>query len=706
MADRRSLLAFKVELSFEDTEIALKRICEAMSQVLRSNKHMVDFVSTSQDVYKLVISSSAFQLYEAVKAAFIQFAGELGNIAEQATEHNLLEVVNDLWNEYSDKFRAINHLLNYLERTYIGFRKLDSLAVLGKTAFKLQVLERSSITTALTTALLKQVADFREGHLIDQSVLRTVLSALISVDKDLKCYTSVFEKSYVEDLINYYDAKARNASNNLSWTDYINTAEEDLSLTSRLCEQVMPHSKAVSILTVAQTYVKMKPALSEDASIIEKLLIEDRHFELCKLLKLYSCIPDGGLNLLNQEIAQSVTSITRKLIVRVMATQKPLEVIQALIDARSKFCFSVQFINRADVIGNSQIDRSMQVALHNVAQVPSYLAIYMDALLRKSRKQHSSVTEMRLISAAEVVSLLPSIDLFLQNYKIFLADRLLHGNFDSESELVAINEIKLRSSIVATRPLQMMLNDYFKSSEVQMTVENTEVVLRALTISVWSLKNEGIANLPYKLGQVFELMQGNYQLTYANRKLRPMVLRGTVVLEAVYGSGKYDLVLTTAQAIVLMYLEFKHTCTIGEMMLNMQLDVATLMAHLIGLFKTGLLEKRTKLTKETVLKLKADFKSSLLKVKVPLKIIRNEFENTEVEAEVAAARRDLIDTAVIRVMKARRELKTHELHFEVIKNLESRFQANVSMIKVQVEKLLEREFLAFNALEDTYSYLA
>jgi hypothetical protein len=725
MTDRNRLLPV-AELTQEQSEQALQRVSQAILKVLNSNIHQVSYVNTSLDVYKLVISSNAMSLYEAVRLTYDNYADELGNIAElvalnpavnsktlvgsraslgedpDVTGQSLLDIVASLWSDYSAKFRSANLLLTFLEKTYISLKKLSPLNHLATDAFRLKLLERTSVQARLTQALLRQVSELLEGNLVDKSVIRLVLSALVSVN----WYCTSFEPAYFADLKEHYERKAAEAANTLSWTDFINTAEADLMLVNQTCDDLFPLSKATSACVVAQAYLQIKPVHNEDCTVIDKLLIEERHLELSKLFRLYSCIPVSGLKVVSEAFCRAVTTLTAKVYAKLLDDQKPVDLVQALIDARSKFHFVVQFANTTEEINCLKVDKAMRLALANAEALPFFLANYLDTLLRTSRKQHSSLSEMKVMSAVDFLSLLPSIDLFLLNCKLFLAERLLHGSVDQDLELLAINEIKLRTSVAMSRPLFFMYRDYCSAKAEEFKCLETDVTLRSLTTAMWPAKGERLECLPAKLSEVFDGIKLWYTAHNDRRRLNVMMLRGTVVLSGTYAVSKYDLSLTTFQAVLLLHLEEITRTSIGELLSVFHIDFKTLMAHLAGLLKVGLISKTLLLTKSSEVWLNPEFKSSLSRVKVPLKVVRKDYQAPEVSAEVERTRRDMIEAASIRVMKARRELKSNELYFEVIKSLETRFEADISMIRNPIERLIERGFLAYKANEDLYSYLA
>jgi cullin 3 len=65
-----------------------------------------------------------------------------------------------------------------------------------------------------------------------------------------------------------------------------------------------------------------------------------------------------------------------------------------------------------------------------------------------------------------------------------------------------------------------------------------------------------------------------------------------------------------------------------------------------------------------------------------------------IEQVVEEDRKHLIEAAIVRVMKTRRQLDHNGLLIEVGKILNHRFTPSVQMIKSRIENLIDREFIA------------
>jgi len=106
------------------------------------------------------------------------------------------------------------------------------------------------------------------------------------------------------------------------------------------------------------------------------------------------------------------------------------------------------------------------------------------------------------------------------------------------------------------------------------------------------------------------------------------------------------------------------------------------------------------------------FQGKFVKIKIGVVTAGNRVENDrerkETERKNADSRGFVVEAAIVRIMKQRKELAHAQLVTETLTQLAAQFKPDVGVIKKKIESLIEREYLERmdEAPVPSYRYLA
>lgn len=355
-------------------------------------------------------------------------------------------------------------------------------------------------------------------------------------------------------------------------------------------------------------------------------------------------------------------------------------------------------------------------------------------------------------------------DMFQEFYRRQLSKRLLttqETSLNLEMERNLISKLKIRCGAVFTSKLEGMIKDKTISEDLQKEFQNhldskeknipqssevaeskeivpekkkilpCEFSTKILTTGFWpSFKIDTALILPEELQRCVDEFKVFYDSKTQSRSLKWVHSLGTATILARYENGNKDLSTSTYQACLLLQFNKKQaikdenesseeneeiiSLTTEQIMKNLNLNADEVKRNLLSLCvsknakilnKTGSLKVCGKDDKFSV---NFEFKSLTKKIKIPnLIMVITEKERNDVGESTQEERKHAIEAAIVRIMKARKEMKHQDLVLEVSKQLMHHFNPDPKQIKQRIEDLIARDYLERDEQSsDTYRYLA
>jgi cullin 1 len=303
-------------------------------------------------------------------------------------------------------------------------------------------------------------------------------------------------------------------------------------------------------------------------------------------------------------------------------------------------------------------------------------------------------------------------DAFEKYYTRLLSKRLVHNNSASEdAETNMVAKLKSACGYEYVHKLQRMFQDIALSQEMQQefkslltkdTKDGIDFQVLVLATNFWPLpKPQTAFNLPHDLHPVFERFKGFYGKKHGGRKLQWLWNFSKAEVKAKFATGSkvaYTFHVSAYQLALLLPYNRADEYTIEQLEELSGLSKEILNGSLSILVRAHVLTQKpdnaTLGVPGTSYALNFDFKMKKVRVNLnlPLKLEQKQ-ESEETQKHIEEDRKHFLMAIIVRVMKARKELKHVQLVQETIEQSKKRFKPEISEIKRCIDALIEREYL-------------
>jgi len=302
-----------------------------------------------------------------------------------------------------------------------------------------------------------------------------------------------------------------------------------------------------------------------------------------------------------------------------------------------------------------------------------------------------------------------------------LAKRLINGTSANEFlEGQMITKLKQNCGYEYTTKLARMFSDMSLSKELSENFKNyikdqCEVDFSVLVLATgsWPLSPaHTTCSMPLELEVVREEFLKFYTNQYSGRKLSFLTQVSKGEVKCTYSKpAQYLLQCSFYQMAILVLFNSQDVLTAEDIQTQTTLAKPILLSTLATLTKTKVLLMDTPTIMPTSsFRINKDFRSKKIRVLINIRV-PDEPQQGQTDDQthqiVEEDRRLQIQAAIVRIMKARKQLQHANLMSEVILQLQSRFRPKVPIIKKCIDILIEKEYLSRSETQkDLYSYVA
>ncbi|KAK9453215.1 Cullin [Dipodascopsis uninucleata] len=673
---------------------------------------------------------------------------DIRNEAAQYSDEALIKYYIRTWNRYTIGARYLNHIFEYLNRHWVkrerdeGRRNVYDVNTLclvkWRTEFFVTVQER------LMAAILKLVEKQRNGESIDTMNIKSVVQSFVSLGLDendskkvsLSVYKTFFEAPFITATEVYYREESKQFVAENSVVEYMKKAESRLAEESGRVQMYLHQSTDKVLMRTCEVVL-----ISDHAALLrdefQNLLDADRQDDLKRMFMLLSRIPEGLDPLrvkFEAHVRKQGLAAVEKLANEAGDSLEPKAYVDALLEVHKQYSSLVQYAFDSDADFVKSLDNACRefinrnkVCKSSSSKSPELLAKYSDALLKKSGKStEESDLDSKLSDIMTLFKYIDDKDVFQKFYSRMLSRRLVYGTSTSDdAESSMISKLKEVCGFGYTNKLQRMFQDMSISADLQAQFResmskaldpaemNIDFTILVLGTSFWPLQPLNTTfNLPDDLVKTFERFQSFYQNKHSGRKLSWLWQLSKGELKVNYAkAGKigYTFQVSTFQMAILLPYNSADTYTYEQLQQVTALNKEYLVGSLTILVKAKVLlleigrEVGDAGSKYTLNK---DFKNKKIRVNLNLPLRSEQKQEIETTHKtIEEDRKMLMQSAIVRIMKARKVLKHVALVQETISQIQSRFTPKVPEIKKCIDFLIEKEYLE-RIDNDRYSYLA
>ncbi|KAK4681114.1 hypothetical protein QC764_104610 [Podospora pseudoanserina] len=425
--------------------------------------------------------------------------------------------------------------------------------------------------------------------------------------------------------------------------------------------------------------------------------------------------------------------------------------LKGKFDSMLENCFS------NDLIIQSAITKSFADFINMFDRGAEFVSLFIDDSLKRGLKGKSDEdAEVVLQKAIILVRYLSDRDLFERYYQKHLGRRLLHNKSEIHIEKELVRRMRAELGNHFTAKFEGMFKDMELSKDLSTNYKDhirnlgdddrksTELAIHVLTTNFWptdvmgrGVLQDGDASrsdciFPPSIKRLQESFYKFYCQDRSGRVLTWVPSTGSADIKCFFPkvpgkeSGplskdrRYELNVSTYGMVVLMLfndLANDESLSFEEIQLKTNIPIPDLTKTLTSLsvppkFRVLAKEPLTKSVKPTdKFSFNAQFVSKQIKIRVPVISSTSKVEGTEERKETERkndqTRAHVVDAAIVRIMKQRKELSHTQLTTEVISQLSGRFKPEISLIKKRIEDLLAREYLErMEGDTAAYRYLA
>lgn len=565
-----------------------------------------------------------------------------------------------------------------------------------------------------------------EKEMTGDSIDRSLVASLVKMLCELRLYSSQFEKPFLIMASKVFSDEAQSYFDRCELAEYLKHVDWRLSEESkRVAAYLDPTTFQPLLSLVDDLYLRSRaPRLCEKG--LASLLQQNRLDDLSRMFNLFSRVNE--LPALRNGWLSFIKASGMAIVLDEMQDEN---MVQNLLDMKDRLdaMLNGPFNKHPDF--QNALREAFEMFINSRQNKPAELvAKYIDNKLKSVKGVADADIEQLLDRVLIIFRFINGKDVFEAFYKKDLAKRLLlsrSASFDVEKAMIA--RLKIECGAQFTSKLEIMFKDINLSKEILEGFEtsrqfsslskDTEIHVFVLTFGFWPAYSGMVVKIPSSLAVYQTAFEGYYHTRFQGRKITWQPSLGMCMLKSRFAAGSKELSVSFFQALVLLLFNGD---TVGDndgagvvVKLSFNsikeqtgIEVVELKRTLQSL-ACGKVRVLTKIPKGRDVDdtdsfvVNDEFTNPLMRIKINSIQLKETAEEQQATTEkVFHDRQFLVDAAIVRIMKSRKQLSHTQLISEVFSLL--KFPMKQTDVKARIESLIEREYLQREG--NGYAYLA
>ncbi|CAM9253342.1 unnamed protein product [Pylaiella littoralis] len=652
---------------------------------------------------------------------------EMESLQGQTPDCNaFLQLVDQKWQDHCSSMLTLRNVFLYLDRSFVlqtpSLRSIWDMGLeLFRTYFQANALEEVEAKTV--AGILSLVERERTGVDVNRALLRSLLRMLSA----LQVYEELFEGRFLRETEEFYAAEGVRYMETADVPHFLQHVADRLQQEADRASLYLDSSTRKLLIAKAEGHL-LKP---HTQALLERgfanLMDSQRLPELKMMYQLFQRV-----QALDELKAAMTAHVQSRGLYIVHDKDNDKEMVSNLLAFRAKLDVCLNTACDGNEAYRYKLKEAWEAFLNARQNRPAELmAKFLDVKLKGEKGMSDDDVESVLDKVMVLFRYLQGKDVFEAFYKRDLAKRLLLGkssSFDLEKSM--ISKLKTECGSAFTSKLEGMFKDidlsrdlmtaysqHLKTKLDDRTVfrldksREMDLHVQVLTTGYWPAYPAMEVGMPEEMKEHVECFKCYYQNKYQGRRLVWQPVLGQCILKVAFPKGRKELAVSQLQTLVLWCFSTADEVSFVDVRAKTNIEDGELRRTLQSLAcgKVRVLHKEPRgreVNDGDRFLFNKEFTAKLHRIRInSIQLKETTEENEKTHEAVFRERQYQVDAAIVRIMKARKNLAHTLLMSELFSQV--KFPATPVDLKKRIESLIERDYLERDPTKPgNYRYLA